>query len=81
MDGYRCYVEALPRQLYRVDYPGSQTIFSYEEGFKAADTTTFYGKDIKTFKEAGMNHLNWAYRGALPFISVFSDREHAENWT
>lgn len=27
-----------------------------------------------------MNQFTWSCRASLPFISLFSDREHAENW-
>lgn len=27
-----------------------------------------------------MRQFTWNYRGPLPFISLFSEREHAENW-
>lgn len=81
MDEYRCSVNDLPQRLYRVDYLGSQTTCSDEDGFQAADTTTLYSKDkMDLFKEAVVNHLDWNSHGASPFISVFSDREHAENW-
>jgi hypothetical protein len=78
---YCCSIHALPHRLYRVDYPGSQTIFSDKDGFRAADTTTLYSKDKpNVFKEAVVKHLDWNYRGTSPFISLFSDQEHAQNW-
>ncbi|KAI0415741.1 hypothetical protein F5X98DRAFT_388631 [Xylaria grammica] len=82
MDQYRCRPEELPRNLYRVQYPESQTTRT-DEGLKATNTTTFYGNsdyELGLFKQAVENHFTWSYRGRSPFISFFSDREHAENW-
>lgn len=32
------------------------------------------------FKQAVENHFTWSYWGFSMFISLFSDRSHAENW-
>ncbi|KAK5635865.1 hypothetical protein RRF57_011577 [Xylaria bambusicola] len=82
MDQYRCRPEELPRNLYRVQYPKSRTNQS-DEGLTAADTTTIYGDSEHQrglFRLAVENHFTWSYRGASPFISLFSDREHAVSW-
>ncbi|KAM5357656.1 hypothetical protein ACJZ2D_016044 [Fusarium nematophilum] len=80
MDQFRCLPEDLPRELYRVHYPESQTTCS-AEGFLASDTITVYN-DIERdlFKAAVENQFTWGYRSPLPFIAVFSDRDHTENW-
>uniref|UniRef100_A0A093URP2 DUF7587 domain-containing protein n=2 Tax=Talaromyces marneffei PM1 TaxID=1077442 RepID=A0A093URP2_TALMA len=82
MSEYRCRPEELPHRLYRVHYPESETIRT-DVGFKAADTTTVYGNsecDLRLLKQAVEDHFTWGYRGRSPFISLFSDRNHAENW-
>ncbi|GAW17507.1 hypothetical protein ANO14919_069650 [Xylariales sp. No.14919] len=82
MDQYRRRPEELPRNLYRVDYLGSQTTRTDEE-LKAADTTTFYGNSEREqglFREAVQNHFTWSYRGRSPFVSFFSDWDHAAKW-
>jgi len=35
---------------------------------------------LDLFKRAIVKHFTWSCRDPLPFISLFSDREHAENW-
>jgi hypothetical protein len=79
MERYIC--SDLPPELYRVDYPGSRTTRTSQEGFKATDTSrTFGGKDLANFKRSIEKHFTWSCQDPLPFISLFSDREHAENW-
>lgn len=81
MDGYICSILDLPDELYRVNYPGSRVAFSTEEGFVASDTTkTFDADALDDFKRAIEKQFAWRCRDRLPFISLFSDREHAENW-
>lgn len=81
MDAYTCSGSEVPSQLYRVDYPGSQTVFSSTEGFSASDTTKVYNtNELDDFRQAIVNQFTWGSRASSPFISLFSDREHAENW-
>ncbi|KAJ6279023.1 hypothetical protein J3E71DRAFT_363604 [Bipolaris maydis] len=81
MDPYVCSKFEIPDTLYRVDYSTSRTAFSSTEGFSAADTTKIYAANEMTeFKQAIVNQFTWSCRADLPFISLFSDREHAENW-
>lgn len=81
MDIHVCSKLAVPNRLYRVHYPGSRTAFSRAQGFSASDTTTVYGaNELADFKAAIANQFTWNCRASLPFISLFSDREHAENW-
>lgn len=81
MDAYTCFKSDLPDELYRVHYPGSRTTFSGLDGFTAADTTKTFGTDgLNDFKRAMENQFKWGCRDTLPFISLFSDREHAESW-
>ncbi|MCJ1425256.1 hypothetical protein MMC29_003144 [Sticta canariensis] len=79
MESYRC--SDVPPELYRVDYPGSRTTWTSQEGFKATDTSrTFGGNDLLDFKRSIEKSFTWSCRDPSPFISLFSDREHAENW-
>ena len=79
MDDYICL--NLPSELYRVHYSGSRTAFSTEQGFEASDTTTTFGPgELNELKQAIEKHFTWGCRDPLPFISLFSDRSHAENW-
>lgn len=80
MDRFRCLPEDLPLALYRVDYPESQTTRS-AEGFLARDTITVYNDEQRDLFKAAVEHqFTWGYRNPLPFIALFSDRDHAENW-
>lgn len=79
MESYRC--SDVPPKLYRIDYPGSRTTWTSQEGFKATDTSrTFGGKDLLDSKRSIEKSFTWSCRDPSPFISLFSDREHAENW-
>ncbi|KIW14715.1 hypothetical protein PV08_07499 [Exophiala spinifera] len=79
MERYACL--NIPHELYRIDYPGSQTTFTSEKGFKATDTErTFGADDLHDFKQALESQFKWSCRDPVPFISLFSDQEHAENW-
>jgi hypothetical protein len=81
MDKYVCSILDLPDELYRVDYPGSRVVFSAREGFVASDTTkTFNTNELGDLKRAIEKQFTWSCRDPLPFISLFSNREHAENW-
>lgn len=81
MNAYICSNFDLPDELYRVHYPGSRTTFSSLDGFTAADTTKVFGTDqLIEFNRAIENQFTWSCRAPLPFIALFSDREHAENW-
>jgi len=49
-------------------------------GFTATDTTKTFGtKAVIELKRAVEGQFTWSCRDSLPFISLFSDREHAEN--
>lgn len=78
---YQCDTSELPRYLYRVDYPASQTSLD-KEGLTAKDTLSFRNTlvDEDSFKESVQNHSIWDDRNASPFITLFSDRTHAVNW-
>ena len=81
MERYLLSKNDLPSTLYRIDYPGSRTIYSPSEGFVATDRLKVYAaQDILEFKQDIVNHFTWRCRNPGPFISFFSDREHAENW-
>jgi hypothetical protein len=53
MNAYVCSKNDVPNELYRVNYPGSQTAFSSTEGFSASDTTKVYNtNELDDFKHA-----------------------------
>ncbi|KAF4984694.1 hypothetical protein FDECE_17037 [Fusarium decemcellulare] len=79
MNIHRFQNDLLPTELYRVHYVGSQTTFSSDEGLVAADTTKIYNDGV-SLGRAVVNHFTWGSRESSPFISLFSDREHAESW-
>ncbi|PTB59945.1 hypothetical protein M431DRAFT_488731 [Trichoderma harzianum CBS 226.95] len=81
MKKYRCPNARLPGKLYRIHHPESRTTYSENGGFLAADNTKIYNEDSEEeFKQDIVRQFSWDYRGPLPFISLFSGREHAENW-
>jgi hypothetical protein len=81
MDEYVCSRWDLPNELYRVHYAGSRTSFSSQQGFAASDTTkTFRYDELNEFKQAIGKQFTWSFRESLPFISLFSDKRHAEDW-
>lgn len=81
MDTYRCRVQDLPGKLYRVQYKGSQT--TYENGgLFAPDRETFYEHHQKSaFASSIENNFTWSYRNPTPYINLFSDENHARNWS
>lgn len=81
MERYACRQHDIPRLLYRVHYPGARVDFSPETGFTARDRTrTFSNGDLVEFAQAITHQFTWNHRDPLPFISLFSDLEHAQNW-
>ncbi|KAF4453641.1 hypothetical protein F53441_3650 [Fusarium austroafricanum] len=79
MDACRFPIHLLPKELYRVQYPGSGTTLFSNEGLVAADTAKVYDDEIH-LGQAVVKQFTWSSREFSPFISLFSDREHAENW-
>ena len=80
MDEFRCRSAVLPVYLYRVQYPRCQTVHS-GEGLTAKDTNVIYSKDeIKSFCQSIEQQMTWGHRGAQPYITCFSDKDHAKNW-
>ncbi|KAI9923383.1 hypothetical protein MW887_009933 [Aspergillus wentii] len=78
---YRLSNENLPSRMYRIDYPGSRTGYSRSEGFMAAERRKTYEDQADSeFKRDILKHFTWDCKDPVPFISLFSDREHAENW-
>ena len=81
MDAYVCSKNDIPDDLYRVNYPDSRTAFSTTKGFSASDTTKVYDtSELAEFKQAIVNQFTWSCRASSPFVSLFSDRAHAESW-
>ena len=79
------YADLLPRhipsELYRVDYPGSRTVYHAGDGLKAADPSTdFIDKPLSALKAAVTNSFTWQCREPSSFINLFTDRKHAESW-
>jgi hypothetical protein len=57
------------------------TSFSKQQGLTAADQTPMAtAMDPSKFRETVERHFTWGCRELSPFISLFSNREHAENW-
>ncbi|KAH1445745.1 hypothetical protein KXW65_003964 [Aspergillus fumigatus] len=78
---YRLSNESVPSRLYRIDYPGSRTGYSKSEDFIAAHRRKTYADQANSeFKRDIVKQFTWDCRDPVPFISLFSDREHAENW-
>ena len=81
MDQLRCSSNSLPRYLYRVQYPGSQTQLAPDGSLEARDLQSFYAEhETALFRQSVLNQMTWAWREPQPFITVFSDKKHAENW-
>ena len=81
MDEYRCGELDVPAILYRVNYLSSKTSFSDKQGLTAADQNPMpKAMDLSRFKETVEQHFTWHSEKLSPFISLFSDRKHTENW-
>ena len=81
MERYACSPHDIPKNLYRVHYPGAQVHFSPETGLAARDRTRMFSDDSPDeLAQAIIHQFTWSYRDPLPFISFFSDLEHAQNW-
>ena len=81
MEEYVCSIWDLPSKLYRVHYAGCRTAFSSQQGFVASDTTkTFRSGGLNECRQAIEKQFTWSCREPLPFISLFSDERHAEDW-
>ncbi|KAF3391295.1 hypothetical protein F1880_007741 [Penicillium rolfsii] len=81
MEKYRLPSDEVPSSLYRIHYPGSRTNNSPREDFVATHTSKIYDEDDDDeFKRDLEKQFTWSCDDPIPFISLFSDREHAENW-
>lgn len=81
MEKYRLPSDKVPSCLYRIDYPGSRTKYFPSEGFVATHRSKVYDEDDDDeFKRDIVKQFTWGCDDPIPFISLFSDREHAENW-
>lgn len=81
MDQLRFDWTWLPAKLYRVQYPNCQTTYCSATGLRARDTSTFYSENEKdAFRQSIVNQFTWGWRQPTPYITVFSDKKHAENW-
>ncbi|KAL2788007.1 hypothetical protein BJX66DRAFT_266833 [Aspergillus keveii] len=79
MDQFRLHSDKIPQFLYRVGYEGSATVYYPDIGLISQDTRSIYAQD-DDFGDAVDCHLNWSRKRKSRFISLFSDRTHAENW-
>ncbi len=79
MERFRLPSYALPQYLYRVRCPDSQTIFAPDSGYTARDTSAFYTDDLE-FGDSTIQAFTWFSRIPSPYIALFSEKEHAENW-
>ena len=78
MDDWSIPPGLIPRRLYRVDYEGTMSEYIPNRGFEAA---TFAFTNIEAeFLESVEDHLNWFSGVWSPYISLFSEKRHAENW-
>ncbi|KAJ5543648.1 hypothetical protein N7513_004780 [Penicillium frequentans] len=90
MNKFRLSPTDVPTSLYRVQYGDSMTAYDIHEGLEAADTVTFYDDDggdeqeaedtLQEFGDEVEQHLSWNTDYKSMFISLFSQRRHAENW-
>lgn len=78
MEELRFQGKQLPEQLWRVQYPRSQTRYN-REGLVAKDTTTLYASK-ELFGQAVEKHFTWGCRDRSSFISFFRDRDDAVKW-
>ncbi|CAK4034884.1 Hypothetical predicted protein [Lecanosticta acicola] len=78
IEKYRYPQEDLPRYLWRVQYTGTNTI-SNDSGLWAAETTSS-SFSWHAFRRRVINHFTWKNRYPSPFISFFSEEDHAKNW-
>jgi len=70
--------------LYRVQYDGCMTIYNPPSGLSARDNQTVYDRErddmFTDFGGAVEDHLCWRKNRRSPFISLFANKRHAENW-
>lgn len=80
MEKFRRHPAGLPFNLYRVQYPGCQTALS-DNGLAARDINIIYSEnEMDAFRQSIIDQLTWSHCGAQPYITCFSDKDHAENW-
>ena len=78
MEQYRLDIDCLPSLFYRVQYPTSHTIHD-ETGLSARGTISS-NPDEDEFKDLVAKAFIWGSDVPSPFIKVFSEKDHAENW-
>lgn len=71
-----------PAFLYRVQYDGSDTSYSWVDGLEATSRDNIYEYDNFECHDRLKRHLNWTKDPRCPshMISTFGSRVHAENW-
>ena len=80
MESLRLAHTNVPRFLYLIDYPGSRTRFQTEMGIAAADTDTLvHNFPVEEFHKSIADHFDRKSKVPSPYISLFSDRNLADN--
>jgi hypothetical protein len=80
MERYRMRLNYRPLTLYRVQYAGSMTQYVYPNSKELQAASLAVPQNEQEFKTMINKHLNWRCKDRSPFISTFSDREHAIKW-
>ena len=72
----------VPRKLYRVDYENTWSEYIPQRGFEAAAFTPYAHLSAwpNLFIRSVEAHLDWKSGVRSPYISLFSQNRHAENW-
>ena len=78
MDDWSIERGSIPRRLYRVDYESARSEYIPNRGFEAA--TFAFTNNPAIFLDSVEDHLNWFSGVWSPYISLFSQKRHAENW-
>lgn len=89
MNMFSLHPADVPITLYRVQYEDTMTAYDIYEGLQADGTVTLYDGEgdeqeeddtLQEFGDAVEQHLSWDPDYSRIFISLFSQRRHAENW-
>ncbi len=78
LSAYKC--TCLPKTLWRVTHPGSQSRRDVTTGDLVASDSTRAISDKTSLKQAAKEHFDWACRKSSCFLSVFGCEQHARRW-
>lgn len=73
-------LQTRPAVAYRIVFHNSCTIPTPDGGLVAPRSLDARASDA-IFTDAVQNHIDWSSRTFSPFVSLFYDKKHAENWT